>query len=112
MPIILDGNAAAAALLGKAQAELALLSVQPHLHVIRLGDDPASVSYTRMKAKRAKKIGLASTLTELPADTTQEALLEFIAQLNADPNTHGILVQLPFPKESQIAERVVLEAIH
>jgi methylenetetrahydrofolate dehydrogenase (NADP+) / methenyltetrahydrofolate cyclohydrolase len=112
MPTILDGNIAAAALLEKAQKELEGLPQKPHLHVIRLGDDPASVSYTRMKAKRAKKIGLDSTLTELPAETTQAALLELIAKLNADPNTSGILVQLPFPKGSSIVESVVLEAIH
>jgi methylenetetrahydrofolate dehydrogenase (NADP+) / methenyltetrahydrofolate cyclohydrolase len=111
MPTILDGNIAAAALLGKAQTELSSLNVKPHLHVIRIGDDPASVSYTRMKAKRAKKIGLDSTLTELPADTSQTELLELLHKLNADPMTHGILVQLPFPKGSSIEEKVVLEAI-
>jgi methylenetetrahydrofolate dehydrogenase (NADP+) / methenyltetrahydrofolate cyclohydrolase len=111
MPTILDGNIAAAALLEKAQAELSNLSFKPHLHVIRIGDDPASVSYTRMKAKRAKKIGLDSTLTELPFDTSQAALLELLHRLNADPNTHGILVQLPFPKGSRIEEKLVLETI-
>ncbi len=111
-PLLLSGDAAAAALLDRAQSELASLLVKPHLHVVRLGDDPASVSYTRMKARRAKKIGLESTLTELPSDTSEAALLELIAALNADPLTHGILVQLPFPKESAVREAVVLEAIH
>jgi methylenetetrahydrofolate dehydrogenase (NADP+) / methenyltetrahydrofolate cyclohydrolase len=111
MPTILDGNIAAAALLEKAKSELSSLHVKPHLHVIRVGDDPASVSYTRMKAKRAKKIGLDSTLTELPADTSQAELLELLHKLNADTKTHGILVQLPFPKGSSIEEKVVLETI-
>ncbi len=111
-PLILDGNAAAAALLEKAQTLMATLSVKPHLHVVRVGDDPASVSYTRLKARRAKKIGMDSTLTELPADTTEAVLLEFIQTLNSDKNTHGILVQLPFPKGSSIREAVILEAIH
>lgn len=111
-PLLLSGDAAAEALLNRAQSELALLSVKPHLHVVRLGDDPASVSYTRMKARRAKKIGLESTLTELPSDTSEAALLELIGQLNADPLTHGILVQLPFPKGSAVRESVILEAIH
>ena len=111
-PLLLAGDAAAEALLNRAQSELALLEVTPHLHVVRLGDDPASVSYTRMKARRAKKIGLESTLTELPADTSEAALLELIARLNADPLTHGILVQLPFPKGSAVREAVILEAIH
>ncbi len=110
-PLILDGNIAAAALLEKAQAEMALLSVKPHLHVVRVGDDPASVSYTRLKARRAKKIGMDSTLTELPADTSEDTLLELIQRLNADAGTHGILVQLPFPKGSSIRESIILEAI-
>ena len=110
-PLMLSGDAAAEALLDRAQSELALLEVKPHLHVVRLGDDPASVSYTRMKARRAKKIGLESTLTELPSDTSEAALLELIARLNADSLTHGILVQLPFPKGSAVRESVILEAI-
>ena len=110
-PLMLSGDAAAEALLDRAQSELALLEVKPHLHVVRLGDDPASVSYTRMKARRAKKIGLESTLTELPSDTSEAALLELIARLNADSATHGILVQLPFPKGSAVRESVILEAI-
>ncbi len=109
--LILDGNVAAAALLEKAKSEMALLSVIPHLHVIRIGDDPASVSYTRLKARRAKRIGMDSTLTELPAEASESSLLELIQTLNADPKTHGILVQLPFPKNSSIRESVVLEAI-
>jgi methylenetetrahydrofolate dehydrogenase (NADP+) / methenyltetrahydrofolate cyclohydrolase len=110
-PLILAGDPAAEALLNRARDEMQSLSVKPHLHVVRVGDDPASVSYTRMKARRAKKVGLESTLTELPATTTEAALLEFVRGLNADPNTHGILVQLPFPKESGIREAVILEAI-
>ncbi len=110
-PLILDGNVAAAALLEKAKTEMALLSVTPHLYVIRIGDDPASVSYTRLKARRAKKIGMDSTLTELPAETSESSLLELIHKLNNDPDTHGILVQLPFPKNSSIRENVVLGAI-
>ena len=112
IPLLLSGDAAAEALLGRARDELASLSVKPHLHVVRIGDDPASVSYTRMKARRAKKIGLDSTLTELPGDTSEAVLLELIAALNADSATHGILVQLPFPKGSAVRESVILEAIH
>jgi methylenetetrahydrofolate dehydrogenase (NADP+) / methenyltetrahydrofolate cyclohydrolase len=111
-PLILDGNVAAEALLERAKAELQQLNFKPHLHVVRIGDDPASISYTRMKTRRAKKIGLESTLTELPADTTEAQLLELIAKLNEDSSASGILVQLPFPKGSEIREQVVLEAIH
>jgi methylenetetrahydrofolate dehydrogenase (NADP+) / methenyltetrahydrofolate cyclohydrolase len=107
----LAGDPAAEALLNRAKQEMETLPVVPHLHVVRIGDDPASVSYTRMKARRAKRVGLESTLTELPAETTETQLLEFIGTLNADPGTHGILVQLPFPKGSGIRESVVLETI-
>ena len=111
-PLLLSGDAAAEALLNRAQSELALLRVKPHLHVVRLGDDPASVSYTRMKARRAKRIGLESTLTELSSDTSEADLLALIERLNADPLTHGILVQLPFPKGSAVREAFILQAIH
>jgi methylenetetrahydrofolate dehydrogenase (NADP+) / methenyltetrahydrofolate cyclohydrolase len=111
-PLILAGDPAAEALLNRAKEEMASLSVKPLLHVVRVGDDPASVSYTRMKARRAKRIGMDSALTELPATTTEAALLEFIGKLNADPGTHGILVQLPFPKESGIREAAILGAIN
>jgi methylenetetrahydrofolate dehydrogenase (NADP+) / methenyltetrahydrofolate cyclohydrolase len=111
-PLILSGDPAAEALLNRAKEEMASLSVKPLLHVVRVGDDPASVSYTRMKARRAKRIGMDSALTELPATTTEAELLEFIGKLNADPGTHGILVQLPFPKESGIREAAILGAIN
>lgn len=108
----LAGDPAAESLLNRAKLEMQSLSTVPHLHVVRIGDDPASVSYTRMKARRAKRVGLESTLTELPETTTEAQLLEFIGKLNNDPGTHGILVQLPFPKASGISETRVLESIH
>ena len=109
---ILAGDPAAAALLDRAKQEMLELAFTPHLHVVRVGDDPASVSYTRLKARRALKIGLSSTLHELPADTSESQLLEFVQKLNADPNANGILVQLPFPKASGIREAVIIAAIH
>jgi methylenetetrahydrofolate dehydrogenase (NADP+)/methenyltetrahydrofolate cyclohydrolase len=108
----LAGDPAAEALLNRARLEMQSLNTLPHLHVVRIGDDPASVSYTRMKARRAKRVGLESTLTELPETTTEAQLLEFIEKLNHDPGTHGILVQLPFPRASSISETRVLESIH
>ena len=108
----LAGDPAAAALLERARTTMLELPSTPHLHVVRVGDDPASVSYTRLKARRAKKIGLQSSLHELPEGTSEAQLLEFVTRLNADPNANGILVQLPFPKGSGIREHVILEAIH
>jgi methylenetetrahydrofolate dehydrogenase (NADP+) / methenyltetrahydrofolate cyclohydrolase len=109
---ILAGDPAAAALLERARQEMLELPFVPHLHVVRLGDDPASVSYTRMKARRAIKVGLHSTLHELAASTSEAELLGFVQRLNADPAANGILVQLPFPKGSGIRESVILGAIH
>ena len=109
---ILAGDPAAAALLDRARQEMLELPFVPHLHVIRVGDDPASISYTRLKARRAIKIGLESTLHELPADTSEAELFKFVQRLNADVNANGILVQLPFPKGSSIRESVIIGAIH
>jgi methylenetetrahydrofolate dehydrogenase (NADP+) / methenyltetrahydrofolate cyclohydrolase len=109
---ILAGDPAAAALLERAKQEMLELPFVPHLHVVRVGDDPASISYTRLKARRAVKIGLQSTLHELSADTTEAQLLEFVHKLNADSSANGILVQLPFPKGSGIREAAIIAAIH
>jgi methylenetetrahydrofolate dehydrogenase (NADP+)/methenyltetrahydrofolate cyclohydrolase len=109
---ILAGDPAAAALLERARTEMLALPITPHLHVVRVGNDPASVSYTRMKARRAIKVGLESSLHELPADISEAQLLEFVHTLNADPSANGILVQLPFPKGSGIREHVIIEAVH
>jgi len=62
-----------------------------------VGDDPASAVYVRNKSRTAEKCGFHSLQRTLPADTAQEALLELVGELNADPAVHGILVQLPLP---------------
>ncbi|ACF12920.1 Methenyltetrahydrofolate cyclohydrolase [Chloroherpeton thalassium ATCC 35110] len=70
----------------------------PGLTVIIVGEDPASQVYVRNKAKSCNEIGMASEVIELPASTSQEELLKKIADLNHNPNVHGILVQQPLPK--------------
>lgn len=110
--IKLLGNPAAEAQLERVRLAVEAMPTRPHLNVIRIGDDPASVSYTLLKTKKARAVGMSSTLTELPANTTQLQLLELIGALNRDPGTHGILVQLPLPAGSQIDQDTVLEAIH
>ena len=82
---------------------------RPGLTVIIVGEDPASQVYVRNKEKAAKKIGLVSNVVRLPEETTQDKLLEIIAQLNADPTVDGILVQLPVPK--QIDKDAVIAAV-
>ena len=72
--------------------------VIPKLSVILVGDDPASVTYTRMKKKACEAAGMISDLIVLPADSTQEDIKSLIIGLNNDPDVHGIMVQHPVPK--------------
>lgn len=83
--------------------------IRPGLVVILVGEDPASQVYVRNKAKACEDLGYHSEVVRLPADTTQDELLNVIAKYNADPKIHGILVQLPLPKH--IAEKPVIDAI-
>ena len=81
----------------------------PHLVVILVGEDPASQSYVKGKAKASEVVGIRNTTILKPADITEEELLGLIAQLNADDSVDGILVQLPLPKH--IDEDKVIAAI-
>lgn len=105
----LAGPPAAEALLKETAERAAKLAQTPHLSIVRLGEDPASVSYVAGKDAKAKATGLSSTVHALPEETTQAELLALIGQLNADPQVSGILVQLPLPKH--IDEEEVLLAI-
>lgn len=89
--------------------DLARRGIRPGLAVVLVGENPASRAYVRAKDKRAAELGFHSEKIELPEATTQEALLEVIARLNADPAIHGILVQSPPPPH--ISEQAVVEAI-
>lgn len=71
---------------------------QPGLAVILVGDDQASATYVRNKEKQATKVGMKSEVIRMPAETTEEELLEQVEALNEDETIHGILVQLPLPK--------------
>ncbi len=81
----------------------------PHLVVILVGEDPASQSYVKGKAKASEVVGIKNTTILKPADISETELLELIAQLNADDSVDGILVQLPLPKH--ISEDKVIAAI-
>jgi len=81
----------------------------PGLVTILVGENPASVSYVTAKQKTSKELGFYSIQDTQPADITEEALLALIAKYNKDPKIHGILVQLPLPK--QVNETKVLYAI-
>jgi methylenetetrahydrofolate dehydrogenase (NADP+)/methenyltetrahydrofolate cyclohydrolase len=98
---LIDGKALAAKLraeLGPRVERLKAAGHTPGLAVILVGDDPASAIYVRNKVKACEEAGIRSWRDTLPADTTQAALLARIRALNADPNVHGILVQMPLPK--------------
>ena len=83
--------------------------VRPGLAVILVGDNPASRVYVGNKVKACEECGVRSLHVALPADTTEAEMLARIAQLNADPTVHGILIQLPLPEHIDV--RRVLEAI-
>lgn len=113
MAQIIDGKAAAARLrqrLGAAVRDFtAEHGTAPGLAVIIVGDHPASRAYVRTKTRVAAKVGIDAQLVELADDTDQSTLLDLIDRLNADPATHGILVQLPLP--AAIDTSAVLAAI-
>jgi len=82
----------------------------PGMAVIIVGNDPASKVYVANKVKACAELGLYSIHVELPADTTEAALLAEVEKLNNDPKIHGILVQLPLPKH--LDSHTVIEAIN
>ena len=109
---IIDGNALSAKLRGELAAKAAALTAQgtqPCLAVILVGGDPASAVYVRNKVAGCEKAGIKSLKFEYPQDAAPADVLGKIAELNADPSVHGILVQLPLPKHFD--EKAVLEAI-
>jgi methylenetetrahydrofolate dehydrogenase (NADP+)/methenyltetrahydrofolate cyclohydrolase len=106
----IDGAAVAAKVMGETKARIAALAsrgVRPGLAVVLVGDDPASRAYVRSKDRKAAELGLHSVKHELPADTDQATLLALVAELNADPAVHGILVQSPPPPQINEAEVVL-----
>ena len=99
---LIDGKVIAADLRARVAVEVARMKrehgLTPGLAVVLIGNDPASEVYVRNKHKQTQVAGMASFEHVLPADVAQADVLALIAQLNADPAVHGILVQLPLPK--------------
>ncbi|MDO9597629.1 MAG: bifunctional methylenetetrahydrofolate dehydrogenase/methenyltetrahydrofolate cyclohydrolase FolD [Azoarcus sp.] len=109
---IIDGNALSARVRGEIAERAAALSargVQPCLAVILVGENPASAVYVRNKVAACEKAGIRSLRLDYPADVAPAVVMTKLAELNADPAVHGILVQLPLPP--QFDEAAVLEAI-
>ena len=102
MAEIIDGRKVADDVLATVTRGAAALTadkgVTPGIAVIIVGEDPASKVYVASKSRQAKECGFKSVQHSLPEGTTQDELLALVAELNADPSIHGILVQLPLPK--------------
>ncbi|MGW2686897.1 bifunctional 5,10-methylenetetrahydrofolate dehydrogenase/5,10-methenyltetrahydrofolate cyclohydrolase [Streptomyces sp. NPDC001414] len=110
---LMDGTAVARRIVeetaGRAAALTARTGVTPCLATVLVGEDPASVTYVRMKQNRSRKAGIASRHVALPAATTTEELVAVLRDLSADPAVHGILLQHPVGEH--IDERAAFEAI-
>jgi methylenetetrahydrofolate dehydrogenase (NADP+)/methenyltetrahydrofolate cyclohydrolase len=113
MPKIIDGKKIAATLRGHIAAQIAEIKaahgVAPGLATILVGEDPASEVYVRNKARQTQEAGMLSFAHKLSSDTREDELLALISRLNADPRVHGILVQLPLPR--QIDAELAINAI-
>ncbi|WP_420138510.1 bifunctional methylenetetrahydrofolate dehydrogenase/methenyltetrahydrofolate cyclohydrolase FolD [Sphingomonas sp.] len=110
---VIDGKAAAQSLRARIAALVpdfvAAAGRKPGLTVVLVGEDPASAVYVRSKGVATEAAGMKSDTIRLPAETTQDELLDLVRSLNADHSVDGILVQLPLPK--QIDENAVIAAI-
>lgn len=111
---VIDGKQLATTIDEETAAQVATFThttgITPCLAAVLVGEDPASQVYVRNKRKACEKVGLTSQLHRLPATTSEDELLTLIARLNAAAAVHGILVQLPLPR--QIREARILDAVH
>ncbi len=112
--LILDGKALAQKTEAELSQRVSILKDKrggqtPILATILVGDDPASATYVKMKGNACQRVGMDSRRVVMAAETTTEQLLAKIAELNTDPNVHGILLQHPVP--AQIDERACFDAI-
>ncbi len=109
---LIDGKTVAAKMQDALQPQIVALSrqgIKPQLAVILVGDNPASLSYTRAKQQACQRVGIGTCDIHLPSETSQETLLKHIEAFNIDPAVHAILLQLPLP--SHISAIDVLLAI-
>ena len=113
MAELIDGKALAkevrAEVKARAEAFRATHNRAPGLHVVLVGDDPASQVYVRNKERAAEKVGIAGRVHRLPAETSEADLLTLIFELNGDDDIDGILVQLPLP--DHLHDQTIVDAI-
>ena len=99
---IIDGTAVAKKIRARVAEDVKKLGKRgtvPGLPVVLVGDDPASAAYVMSKGKASEEAGINGRTTRMPASTSQAELLDVVGRLNADPSVHGILVQMPLPKQ-------------
>lgn len=108
---LLDGKVLSQRVLTELQDRISREHLQPHLHVICVGDDQASQVYVKQKRLAAEKIGIGFSQNCLPTEATLQDLLAAIRARNLDRDTHGIIVQLPLPEALRAHEPEVLEYI-
>jgi len=111
---ILDGKKVSNEIKDEIAAEVAEMLRRgekvPHLAAVIVGSDGASLTYVGSKVRACQRVGFESTLKQLPESTTEEELLEVVAELNADPDIDGYIVQLPLPRH--IDEQKILLAVN
>ena len=107
---LIDGNEIASSIIDELSKKVATFTNgSPCVAFIRVGEDPASVSYVRKKEKTAEKIGIESKLLVFPDTISQQDLLLEIETLNGNPDIHGILVQAPLPRHMD--DRLVFNSV-
>ena len=106
---IIDGKKISGKLLGEVKAKISKLREKPGLAIVIVGENPASLIYVNSKEKMCNELGAYCERHNLSKDTAETDLLKLIDELNDNPKIHGILVQLPLPK--QIDDQLVIESI-
>ncbi|MBR5482593.1 MAG: bifunctional methylenetetrahydrofolate dehydrogenase/methenyltetrahydrofolate cyclohydrolase, partial [Alphaproteobacteria bacterium] len=95
---VIDGKSMAQNLREELAKRVNELNKKPHLAVILVGNDEASIIYDRNKKKAAEDIGMTCNIHHLPEETTEDKIIELINNLNNDSDVNGIIVQMPLPK--------------
>jgi len=106
---LIDGKKEAEKILKSLKGIASKLKKKPGLAIVRVGENPASITYTESKQKRAKELGFYVEMHVLPEDTDELALLNKVDELNQSDKIHGMIVQLPLPKH--IDEHLIVDAI-
>lgn len=111
MARVFDGNVFAKGKEKGLKEEVSKLSLKPKLVSILVGENPASILYTKLKQKAGRRIGVIFEIKRFPESVKSIEIVEFIKKLNDDKSVHGIMVQLPLPKSLKLKTRTILNAI-